>query len=233
MAHDLDAVGEEGRLPDFVGKNLFVNVYQDDDLLSRIARAVNHGKTILVRGPIGSGKTRIIHHIAEKTNRQENGIYQVNMSDQLDGRSMIGGYSCRDVPGQFQWEDGVATKAVENGKWLIIEDADQAFRNGIGSDGGIAGILLTLIERKQLHIPSRGTVLDAAPGFQLFLTQRIDANDDLKAGSEDALLTAIARTKCNLEHFTLHTHSQNQLKMIAEKEPLFKLTNPLINKTIP
>ena len=207
----------------------FVNVYQDDDLLSRIARAVNHGKTILVRGPIGSGKTRIIHHIAEKTNRHENGIYQVNMSDQLDGRSMIGGYSCRDVPGQFQWEDGVATKAVENGKWLIIEDADQAFRNGIGSDGGIAGILLTLIERKQLHIPSRGTVLDAAPGFQLFLTQRIEANDNLKAGSEDALLTAIARTKCNVELFTLHTHSQNQLKMIAEKEPLFKLTNPLIN----
>ena len=55
----------------------FVNVYQDDDLLSRIARAVNHGKTILVRGPIGSGKTRIIHHIAEITNRHENGIYQV------------------------------------------------------------------------------------------------------------------------------------------------------------
>ena len=48
------------------------------------------------------------------------------MSEQTDGRSLVGGYSCRDVPGQFTWEDGVLTTAVREGHWLLIEDVDMA-----------------------------------------------------------------------------------------------------------
>ena len=207
----------------------FVNIYSQKSDLIRIVRAVNEGKAVLIRGPIGCGKTRLIQYLADQTGHQKDSILQVHMSDQMDGRALIGGYSCKDVPGQFHWEDGVATKAAEGGKWLLVEDADQAFRNNAGSDGSIAGILMTLIERKQLHLPSRGTVINASTGFQLFLTQRVVGNGDSNGkhiSMDDNLLSALARTKGLVEIITLQEHSETEIRMIAEKQPLFNINNP-------
>ena len=208
--------------------NPFVNVCSQRNNLAQMALAVKQGKAVLIRGPVGCGKTRLIQHLAAQTGHHKNSLFQVNMSDQLDGRALIGGYSCRDIPGQFHWEDGVATKAVEQGTWLLVEDADQAFRNNAGSDGGVAGILTTLIEKKELHLPSRGVVLKAAPGFQLFLTQRVATNEasSVEISAEDNLLSAISRTKGMVEVVTLRNHSGDELKMIATKHRLFNQTYP-------
>ena len=208
--------------------NLFVEVNSHEHAIAQLAKAIKEGKSVLIQGNIGCGKTKIVHHFAELTGHQDE-IYQINMSDQLDGRALIGGYTCRDVPGQFQWEDGVATKAVENGKWLLVEDADQAFRNRSGSDGGIAGILMTLIERKQLHIPSRGAVINAANGFQLILTQRTVIQDSLEASFEDTMLASIARVKDNIDVVRLCDHLEDDLRIIAKKQALFNRNNPAIS----
>ena len=205
--------------------NPFVEVNSHKNALSRIAKAIKGRRPVLIQGSIGCGKTKMVHHLAELTGHQDN-IFQINMSDQLDGRALIGGYSCRDVPGQFQWEDGVATKAVEQGKWLLVEDADQAFRSNAGSDGGIAGILMALIERKQLHLPSRGAVIKAASGFQLFLTQRTVPNNPIETSTEDNMLACIARAKEKIEIIKLHDHSEEDLGKIANQQPLFNKNNP-------
>ena len=204
--------------------NPFVEVNSHKNALTRIAKAIKERRPVLIQGSIGCGKTKIVHHLAELTGHHDK-IFQINMSDQLDGRALIGGYSCRDVPGQFQWEDGVATKAVEQGKWLLVEDADQAFRSNAGSEGGIAGILMTLIERKQLHLPSRGAVINAASGFQLFLTQRTVFNESMDT-SEDNMLACIARAKGKIEIIKLYDHSEEDLGIIAKKQPLFNKNNP-------
>ena len=92
------------------------------------------------------------------------------MNDQVDGKSLLGSYSCHEVPGQFTWTNGIITKAVINGDWLVIEDVDQA-------PPDVLSALEPLIQRRELHILSRGMVIRAHPGFHLFMTSRSPAED--------------------------------------------------------
>lgn len=92
------------------------------------------------------------------------------MNDQVDGKSLLGSYSCHEVPGQFTWTNGIITKAVINGHWLLIEDVDQA-------PPDVLSALEPLIQRRELHILSRGQVIRADPGFHLFMTSRSPAED--------------------------------------------------------
>ena len=95
------------------------------------------------------------------------------MNDQVDGKSLLGSYSCNEVPGQFAWTNGVITKAVLKGDWLLIEDIDQA-------PPDVLSALEPLIQRRELHILSRGMVIQAHPGFHMFITSRCDKNDLVK-----------------------------------------------------
>ena len=103
---------------------------------------------------------------AHATNHQELvNFHRVAMNDQVDGKSLLGSYSCHEVPGQFTWSNGIITKAVINGDWLLIEDVDQA-------PPDVLSALEPLIQRRELHILSRGMVIRADPGFHLFMTSR-------------------------------------------------------------
>lgn len=73
------------------------------------------------------------------------------MNDQVDGKSLLGSYACNEVPGQFSWTNGIITKAVLSGDWLLIEDVDQA-------PPDVLSALEPLIQRRELHILSRGMV---------------------------------------------------------------------------
>ena len=92
------------------------------------------------------------------------------MNDQVDGKSLLGSYSCNEVPGQFTWVNGSITKAVINGHWLLIEDVDQA-------PPDVLSALEPLIQRRKLHILSRGQKIQAHPGFHLFMTTRLPLDD--------------------------------------------------------
>ena len=144
----------------------FVQLPSLEPAFKTVSRALFEAKPVLIQGPMGCGKTRIVEHLASLTNREEFvTFHRIQMSDQTDARSLIGGYSCRDVPGQFRWEDGVLTTAVKHGHWLLIEDADLA-------PSDVLATLIPLIELRQLHVSSRGVILNAAAEFQLFLTRR-------------------------------------------------------------
>ena len=108
---------------------------------------------------------------AHATNHQELvNFHRVALNDQVEGKSLLGSYSCHEVPGQFTWTNGIITKAVINGDWLLIEDVDQA-------PPDVLSALEPLIQRRELHILSRGMVIRADPGFHLFMTSRSPAED--------------------------------------------------------
>ena len=50
------------------------------------------------------------------------------------------------------------SRSVKAGDWLLIEDVHLA-------PSDVMSTLLPLIERRQLHVPSRGVVIDASPGW--------------------------------------------------------------------
>ena len=64
---------------------------------------------------------------------------------------MLGTYVCTDVPGEFQWQPGALTKAVIEGRWILIEDIDLA-------PFDVISILIPLLESKTLFIASRDEV---------------------------------------------------------------------------
>lgn len=63
-------------------------------------------------------------------------------------------------PGALRRCLGPAVQAVQEGRWLLIEDLDRA-------PPDVAAALVPLLESRKLPLPHRGQSLRAAPGFQL------------------------------------------------------------------
>lgn len=83
---------------------------------------------------------------------------------------MTGAYTSGEKPGSFEWRSGVLTTAVREGKWVLVEDIDKAPTE-------VLSILLTLLEKRELNIPSRGEVIKAKNSFQLFATIRTQPDE--------------------------------------------------------
>ena len=80
-------------------------------------------------------------------------------------QALLGTYQCTEVPGQFVWRPGVLTEAVTKGYWVLLEDLDHAPME-------VVSTLAPLLQTSTLAVPGHGDIIHAAPGFQLFATQR-------------------------------------------------------------
>ena len=66
----------------------------------------------------------LLKYVARRTGNTD--VITLHLDDQIDYKSLLGTYVNADVPGEFKWQDGVLTKAVREGRWLILEDIDLA-----------------------------------------------------------------------------------------------------------
>lgn len=134
--------------------------------LKRIALGLATNKPISLIGPVGSGKTTLVEHLACKMGHTIGETFvKVQLGDQTDSKMLLGTYRCTDIPGEFVWQPGVLTQAVSEGSWLLLEDIDSASLD-------IASVLASLLETGCLVVPGHEN-LKIAPGFQLFVTQRL------------------------------------------------------------
>lgn len=135
--------------------------------LRKIALGLCANRAICLQGPVGCGKTTLVEYLANKTGRKLGiDFIKVQLGDQTDGKTLLGTYRCTDVPGEFIWLPGVLTQAVTEGNWLLLEDIDCA-------NSDIASILTGLLENRSLTVPGYRDSVRIAPGFQLFVTQRL------------------------------------------------------------
>lgn len=141
--------------------------------LNRVAEGVRSGAPLLLHGLAGSGKTMHVMHLARQMNKVDD-LVTLHLNEQSDAKSLIGTYTSGSEPGSFEWKAGALTTAVKEGRWVFIEDLDRA-------PAEIISTLLPLIERRELHMHSRGETLHASPGFRLIATVR--TQQDL-SGSE-------------------------------------------------
>lgn len=130
--------------------------------LESAALALCQGLPLVVEGPPGCGKTSLLRALATATGNAGSALW-LHLDDQQDAKSLLGSYSCSAVPGEFVWQPGPLARAVAEGRWVVIEGVDSA-------PPDILAALLPLLESGVLHIPSRGQVLTAAPGFQVLGT---------------------------------------------------------------
>jgi len=134
-----------------VGRNLF-----------RISSALKSGWPILLTGRSGSGKTTLIRHVAQRLGKLDK-MLTLHLNEQSDAKLLVGTYTTGDIPGSFVWKPGVLTTAVQEGRWVLIEDLDKA-------PNEVMGMLLPLIERGNLFVASRKQTVHAAQGFRLVAT---------------------------------------------------------------
>ncbi|CAH0590186.1 unnamed protein product [Chrysodeixis includens] len=148
-----------------VQKGNLVPVKSTVNNLRSLALAVASGQALSLMGPVGSGKTSLVEHLASITGRKGSAFKKVQLGDQTDSRMLLGSHQCTDIPGEFVWSPGVLTEAVQNGHWLLLEDIDAAALD-------VASTLSSLLERNTLCVPGYRDSLPVTPGFQLFVTQR-------------------------------------------------------------
>ena len=177
--------------------------------LQAVGATVCVGQPVLIVGDVGVGKTSLVVDWAARTGQD---LVTLQVSDSTDARLLVGLYRCTEVPGQFVWEPGLLTRTVVAGHWLLIEDIDRASQD-------VISLLSPLVQEGQLNVPSLGGMVRAAPGFQLFLTQR----DQCPGGVREEL-AKLVRT------VTVASLSQEELKtVISTRFPnLTELTEKIL-----
>ncbi|KAI7849614.1 P-loop containing nucleoside triphosphate hydrolase protein [Circinella umbellata] len=131
--------------------------------LNTLSLALSIGAPTFLEGVTGAGKTSIVEELAYRTGRADQ-LIKIHLGDQTDPKVLLGTYVSTSTPGSFRWQAGVLTTAVQEGRWVLIEDIDLA-------PAEVISVLLPLLETRQLFIPSRGEKITAKEGFQLFGTR--------------------------------------------------------------
>ncbi|KAI5703701.1 hypothetical protein M8J75_015055 [Diaphorina citri] len=135
--------------------------------LQSLALAVASQKPVCLIGPVGCGKTALVHYLAEVTGRKRKPHFlTVQLGEELDAKMLLGSYKCTDIMGEFVWQPGILTQAMMNGYWLLLEDIDS-----VSSD--VVAVFQSLIQNNSLNVPGFKDNLVPAHGFQLFFTQRV------------------------------------------------------------
>lgn len=153
-------------------KSQLVPIEKTVDSLRQLAQNVTQNKPTMLVGKAGCGKTFIVNELASMLKMDEMSVIKIHLNEQTDSKMLLGTYTSDTKPGTFKWKHGVLTTAVLEGKWVLVEDIDRAPTE-------VLSILLTLLEKRQLVIPSRGEVFHAANGFQLVSTVQV-ASESVK-----------------------------------------------------
>ena len=151
--------------------------------LRRLAFGLKSTGPLLLQGPSGAGKSLLTRHAAHQLGKVDK-MVTLHLNQQSDAKLLMGIYTTGQTPGSFAWQAGVLTTAVQEGRWVLIEDIDRA------SDE-IIGMLLPLIETRELMIPNRKDIIRAAPGFRIIATVRTTINHRGQASNPVAEMLGI------------------------------------------
>lgn len=128
-----------------------------DDATSMMAL----NKNILLKGPTGSGKTKLAETLSETIDRP---MHQVNCSVDLDAESLLGFKTIQTNENGTQeivFIDGPVIKAMKEGHILYIDEINMAKPETLPILNGV------LDYRRKLTNPFTGEIINAAPGFNV------------------------------------------------------------------
>ena len=183
--------------------------------MEAFARSLLSSSPILLHGLAGSGKTLLVNDFARELGVDSN-MVRLHLNEQTDAKMLIGMYTSGPTPGTFKWQAGVLTTAVKEGRWVFIEDLDRA-------PNEVISVILPLIERGELLIPSRGETIRAGPGFKLLASIRTSLN---VAGQENPPATYMLGAR-------LWQRVPVQMPSHEEFREIIQGLHPVLNKFLP
>lgn len=114
--------------------------------------------TLLV-GEAGTGKNTGINVVA---NRKQRPVIRVNCSGDMRTSSLLGRITT-DKDGKITWQDGLVTKAIREGYWLVLDEINSL-------DADIMFALHGLLDEGIITISNNSEIVHAHPDFRLFAT---------------------------------------------------------------
>lgn len=132
--------------------------------LYQLGKSLLRSTPVLLIGEAGSGKTSLVREAAGVLNKSSTMI-TLHLNEQTDAKSLLGLYTSSADGESFSWKAGVLTKAIQQGRWVLIEDIDRA-------PAEVMGVLRPILESGELFIASRKERIMPADGFRILATMR-------------------------------------------------------------
>ncbi len=125
---------------------------------------------VMLTGPTGCGKTRLVEHMAEVLARP---LYTITCHDDLTSSDLVGRFLVHG--GEVEWIDGPLTRAVREGALCYLDEVIEARRDTLA-------ILHSLTDhRRSLYLDRVNERVEAADGFMLVCSHNPDSRSALKA----------------------------------------------------
>lgn len=131
--------------------------------------AYNSRLPLMLTGPTGCGKTRLVEHMAAVLDRP---LVTVTCHDDLTSADLLGRFLVRS--GDVAWIDGPLTRAVREGAVCYLDEIVEARRDTLA-------VLHSLSDhRRALYLDRTGETLWAPPGFMLICSYNPSSRSALK-----------------------------------------------------
>lgn len=124
---------------------------------------------LMLTGPTGCGKTRLVEHMAAQLERP---LITVACHDDLTSSDLIGRFIVKS--GDVEWVDGPLTRAVREGAICYLDEVVEARRDTIA-------VLHSLTDyRRTLYLDRTGETIEAPKGFMLVCSYNPTSRSALK-----------------------------------------------------
>lgn len=150
-----------GHAPDVPAQFPFVF---NEEQVRDVSIGVNLGLNVLLTGPTGCGKTRLIQALASSLNHP---LIRFN----CDGETRVNHLRGQQRPAAeegvltLKFTPGAMVKAMQRGYWVLLDEIDMMLPS-------VAGVLQPVLEEgdRRIFVPETGESVRAHPYFQLFAT---------------------------------------------------------------
>lgn len=124
---------------------------------------------VLLKGPTGCGKTRLVEHLAWRTGRP---IVTVACHDDLSVHDLTGRYLIRGA--ETVWQDGPLAVAARLGALCYLDELTEARQDTVVAIHPLAD------DRRLLPLDKKPELIEAHPDFQLVISYNPDYQGFLK-----------------------------------------------------